>query len=233
MTPRRRCFGPTLVGLLMAATGGLAAADAPSEAEVLLFNAPHLAPLKPPTQLQYRYEETAAGQPPAHDVVRMQLWPDAQGACCAVSGEFLTGARAISLPDIEAARANPVLLYFLEFEVRRLARETGGNANHFRRRIREALVTATVSPARLTWQGSELPAREVEIAPYETDPFRDRFAAQARTRYRFLLADEVPGGLFELSATVPGRGAGIPPQRIDRLTLIPQTAAATAKARLP
>lgn len=230
---RRAQLGATAAIAVALVVMGPAHADEPSAAEHLLFNAPHLSPLKPPTQLHYRYDETEASQAKPSDVVRMQLERDSQGACCAVTGQFLTGAQALSLPDIDAARANPVLLYFLEFEVRRLARTTGGNASHFRRRIREALVTASVTPARITWQGRDIAASEVQVTPFENDPFRARFEAQAGTRYRFLVADDVPGMLFQLSATVPGRAAGDPPQRIDQLTLTPVAAPATAKTRQP
>lgn len=229
-SPINRLSGFAAAVWLVAAP--LAMADDPSAAEQLLFNAPHLSALKPPTQLLYHYEETEAGQTKPRDEVRMQLQRDAQGACCAVKGEFLTGAQALSLPDIDAARSNPVLLYFLEYEVRRLARTTGGNANHFRRRIREALVTASVTPTRITWQGRDLAAREVQISPFENDPFRTRFEPQAGTRYRFVLADEVPGAMFQLSATVPGRNVGDPPQRVDQLTLSTgASASATANVR--
>lgn len=209
----------------------LAAADEPSAAEQLLFNAPHLSALKPPTQLLYRYEETEGGQIKPGDDVRLQLQHDTQGACCAVKGQFLTGTQALSLPEIDAARSNPVLLYFLEYEVRRLARTTGGNANHFRRRIREALVSASVAPTRITWQGREIAASEVQVAPFENDPLRPRFEAQAGTRYRFVLADDVPGVLFQLSATVPGLAGSDAPQRVDQLTL--KTGATTARNRQP
>lgn len=232
-TPSRCLLSLAVAAVLACGVTGPAGADEPSAAEQLLFNAPHLSALKPPTQLRYRYEETEAGQAKPSDEVRMQLQPDSQGACCAVTGQFLTGVQALSLPDIDAARSNPVLLYFLEFEVRRLARTTGGHANHFRRRIREALVSASVAPARITWQGREVAASEVQVAPFENDPFRARFEAQAGTRYRFLLADEVPGVLYQLSATLPGRAADDPPQRVDRLTLTPAAALAAARTRQP
>lgn len=224
------CHG-LVVALLLQAGCGAVLADEPSEAEQLLFTAPHLSTLKPPTQLLYHYEETEAGHAKPGDEVRMQLQPDAQGACCTVAGQFLSGTQAMSLPEIEAARANPVLLYFLEFEVRRLARLSGGNANHFRRRIREALVDARVMATRITWQGRDIAAREVQVVPFENDPFRARFEAQAGTRYRFVLADDVPGVLYQLSATVPGRTAGDAPQRIDQLTL--RTGSATGRTRQP
>lgn len=195
------------------------AADTPSDAEQLLFNAPHLQGLRAPTQLVYRYDESEIGKTTREDEVRMDLQKDTGGGCCKVQGQFLTGANAMSLPEIDAARSNPVLLYFLEYEVRKLARSTGGTAAHFRRRIREAFVNAKVSPAPTQWQGRTVLAKAVQIAPFEDDPFRNRFEDQAQTRYQFVLSDEVPGGFLLLSATLPAKTPGEAPQRVDRIAL--------------
>lgn len=211
------------------------AADAPSDAEQLLFNTPHLQGLKAPTQLVYRYDESETGKTTVEDEVRMDLHQDTGGACCKVQGQFLTGAAAMSLPEIDAARANPVLLYFLEHEVRKLARSTGGTAAHFRRRIREALVHATVSPAPAQWQGRTVLGKAVQIAPFEDDPFRNRFEDQAQTRYQFVLSDAVPGGFLLLSATLPGKTPAEAPRRVDRVSLreAPAPAPATVKPKKP
>lgn len=211
------CLLPLLAVL---STGTALAADAPSGAEQLLFNTPHLQGQHAGSTLNYRYEEQEGERTVREDQVRIGLRPAADGTgCCKVQGRFLSGANALQLPDIDAATANPVLLFFLEYEVRRLAQLTGGTAAHFRRRIREALVQASVSPAPVPWQGRTVVAKMVQIAPFEDDPFRNRFEAQADTRYRFLLSDEVPGGFLELSALLPARQAGQPARRLDRVRL--------------
>lgn len=208
-----------IAALLLSLLAALAHADEPSAAEQLLFNAPHLQGQRAPAVLNYRFEEQAAGRTTLDDTVRMALLPGSSGACCKVQGRFLSGANALPLPDIDDARANPVLLFYLEYEVRKLARSTGGTAAHFRRRIREALVQAQVSTAPVPWQGRTVVAKAVQIAPFEDDPFRNRFEDQAQTRCRFLLSDEVPGGFLELSATLPAAQPGEPPRRLDRLRL--------------
>lgn len=223
----------TLAGVLALCVITAARADEPSAAEHLLFSAPHLSALQPPTELVYQFDETEPGKPAISDSVRMRLQRDTQGGCCAVTGQFLTGPRTMGLPDIDNARANPVLLYFLEYEVRRLARSTGGNANHFRRRIREALVNAMVTPTRQTWQGREVAASEVVISPFLTDPFRDRFSGQANTRYRFVIAESLPGHMLLLSATLPGDGTDTPPRRVSQITLQPSGAQTSSRKSPP
>lgn len=203
--------------LLLAAALPLAAAQEPpasaagasmSQAERLVFVQPHLAGIGAPQVLRYRYVEEAAGQPRVTDQALLTLALDAAGRCCDVHADYLSGVRALSLPDIPAARSNPVLLYFLEAEVRRLQRTTRGQAAHFRRRMRQALADeASVTEGPVTWGARSVPARTVRIAPFRDDPFRGRFADQAATEYEFVLSDAVPGGVFQLGAAVPGGAA--------------------------
>jgi hypothetical protein len=194
--------------------------SAPSEAEQLMFMHEHLAAQRQPQVIRYAYVADAAGQPQVTDRAVLTLATDASGRCCHVHGDYLSGRLAVSLPDIPDARANPVLLYFLEGEVRLLQRTTSGQAAHFRRRIRQALAdSATVSNGTVHWGGRSLPAKTVRIAPFLDDPYRVRFEEQAATEYAFVLADAVPGGVYAMTATVPGKAGGAGPLARRSLTI--------------
>ena len=178
----------------------------PSEAERLVFTHDHLANARRPRSLRYAYVEEAEGKPRVTDRAVLTLAADASGQCCDVHGDYLSGPMTVHLPDIPQARGNPVLLYFLEGEVRRLQRTTSGQSAHFRRRIRQSLVdTATVSDTTITWASRSVPARMVKVAPFVDDPFRGRFQDQAATEYVFVLSDAVPGGVYQMRATLPGK----------------------------
>jgi hypothetical protein len=185
-----------------------AGSAAPSEAERLVFQQPHLSGIRGPRVLSYQYVEEAEGQPRATDRAVLTLAPDGTGRCCDAHGDYLSGTKAVKLPDIPAARGNPVLLYFMEGEVRRLQQTTKGQAAHFRRRMRQALADeATITEAPIRWGAGTVPARSVRFAPFVTDPFRSRFADQAATEYVFVFSDAVPGGVYQLGAAVPGSAA--------------------------
>lgn len=180
----------------------------PSEAERLVFTHDHFASSRGPRTLRYGYVEEAEGKPRVTDRAVLTLRTGAAGGCCDVHGDYLSGAMAVNLPDVPQARGNPVLLYFLEGEVRRLQRTTSGQAAHFRRRIRQSLAdTAKVSDTTIRWGAQSVPARMVRVAPFVDDPFRGRFEDQAATEYEFLLSDAVPGGVYQLRATVPGKAS--------------------------
>jgi hypothetical protein len=196
------------------------AAAPPSEAERLVFLQDHLANVRGPRALRYVYVEDGEGRARVTDRAVLTLSAGAAGRCCDVHGDYLSGALAVSLPDIPDAQANPVLLYFLEGEVRRLQRSTQGQAAHFRRRIRLALADgASVTEGTVRWGAQAVRARTVRVQPFLDDPFRARFQEQAATEYAFVLSDAVPGGIYQLRATLPAAAAGADPRASRTLTI--------------
>jgi hypothetical protein len=196
------------------------AAPLPSEAERLVFQHDHLANTRRPVALRYAYVEDSEGRPRVTDRAVLTLAAGKGGRCCDVHGDYLSGALAVQLPDIPDAKSNPVLLYFLEAEVRRLQRTTQGQAAHFRRRIRLALAEgASITEGTVRWGAQAVPARTVRVRPFLDDPFRPRFEDQAATEYAFVLSDAVPGGVYQLRATLPAAAAGAAPRASRTLTI--------------
>ena len=213
-----------------AASAASRTGEAISEAERLLFTHPHLATVHTPRTLSYAYSAQAAASASPPDRATLDLRPRADGSCCSVHGEYLSGEMAVHLPDFDDATANPVVLYFLESEVRRLQRTTTGQAAHFRRQIRMALATdAHVADATVRWNGKDVPGHAVRVAPFVDDPYRARFEREAATEYVFILSDEVPGGVAAMSATLPDPGAANAPLERRRLVLEDPQPAAPAK----
>jgi hypothetical protein len=233
--PRRTVLAAMVaLGMHRAARAGVAVLDlvnsvsvpGTSEAERLLFMQTHLANIEPPRTLRYRYVFDGGAEGRIVDKATLELTRGPDGRCCATHADYLSGERALKLPDLPDARANPMLLYFLEHQVRRLQVRTRGSAAHFRRRVRLALAdAATVTAGTLGWNNAEVPARTVRIAPYVDDPYRDRFAVEARTEYAFIVSDAVPGVIYQMRAIVPGS----PPVRDETLTLESAEAPSTDK----
>ena len=182
----------------------------PSAAERLLFMDPHLDGMKAPTTLRYEFVRTdSAAGGSFKDTVDVRFARGKSVPCCNVSGTFLSGERAMRAPDVDDARSNPVLMYFLEYEVRQLQRATKGGASHFRRQIRLALVDkAELSPTRIRWGGREVDATTVQVSPFLDDPFRARFERDARRVYSFVMSDAVPGAIYQIRTTLPDPAAG-------------------------
>lgn len=179
-----------------------------SAAERLLFMNRQLADVRPPTTLRYSLRKAGSMEEGFEDHVNVVLSAQGDGSCCAARGEFMTGARRLPLPDIDGADGNPVVMYFLEHDVREMQRLTKGNQNHFRKRIRMAVYNAaTVSEVRLNYRGRDIAGKMVSFSPYLDDPNRPRYENLARKEYRFLLAEGVPGGVFGIQTRVAAQAA--------------------------
>lgn len=187
------------------------AADDFSPAERALFMTPQLANVKPPATLRYRFEKAGSLEAGFADDVVLRLKAGADRKCCAADVDFLTGARRLSLPEVESVEGNPVVLYFLERDIREMNRLTKGQAAYFRKRIRMAVYQgATIAEMSLPYAGKTVAARQIVVSPYLDDPLRNRFENLATKRYRFTLSDAVPGGVYAISAEVDGPQADAP-----------------------
>ena len=178
-----------------------------SVAENRLFIDDHLRSLVGPTALEYTYEKRGTLEDPVDDVARVIVGPAAAGGGKSVKVEYLTATRKLELADIDGANANPVILFFLERDLREMHRLTGGSTNYYRKRIRMALaeggeveaVTRDVGPRRIA-------ATAIRIAPYRNDPARSRYEKFAEKTYVFTLSDDVPGKVVELRSELSTAG---------------------------
>ena len=202
----------TLIRWLAAAAFALPAsgfaAQEFSAAEQAIFMGDQLANLRPPATLRYSFHKAGSLEAGFDDAVVLSFKPQADGSCCASTGEFLTGPRRLPLPDIDNAKANPVILYFLEHDIREMRRLTQGPENYFRKRIRMAVFQgATVTPASFVYKGKPVAGRQVSFKPYLDDPNRYRYEKLAGKEYRFLLSDAVPGGVLGIRTHIAAAGA--------------------------
>jgi hypothetical protein len=205
-----RVWGSLLLCLL--AAGPARAASDISAAEQALFVDKHLAGLQAPATLHYRFHKTGTLEAAFDDSVDLSLKAQANGSCCDAQVAFFSGARAMHPPDIALAQGNPVILYFLERDIREMERLTQGKANYFRKRIRMAVFDgAAIKELTLLYRGQPVAVREISIAPYLDDPNRPRYEKLATKQYQFLLAPAVPGGLYGIRTRIPGAAADGPP----------------------
>ena len=179
-----------------------------SDAENRLFVDDHLRGLSGPTTLEYAYTKRGSLEGPVDDFAQVIVGPPSTGGGQSVKVEYLTETRKLELSDIDAANANPVILFFLERDVREMHRLTGGSINYYRKRIRMALAEGgQVQATTLNIGPRRIEATEIQIAPYRDDPARSRYEKFAEKTYIFTLSDDVPGKVVELRSelsTPPG-----------------------------
>ena len=179
-----------------------------SAAERLLFMSSQLRNVKAPATLGYSFRKSGSMEEGFTDKVGVALSPSPDGSCCLGKGSFLTGARALQMPELEGGEGNPVTMYFLERDVREMQRLTKGSQNYFRKRIRMAIYNAaTVRDVSLSYKGKPVGGKEITIAPYADDPNGQRFEKLVGKQYQFLLSDAVPGGVYSIRTRVDGLDA--------------------------
>jgi hypothetical protein len=188
--------------LTLLASSGLSAQDQISAAEKLLFQTDHLKNVASAATLLYEFRKTGSAETGFDDTVEIRI-RTAEGAKRA-SVAFFTHERKIDFPEVTRPEGNPVLLYFLERDLRQMERLTGGRPGYFRKAIRLALArSARVAQTQVSHGGRSLPATEITIAPYLDDPLRDRFGPYAGKTYVFTLSPDVPGGIYSLHTIIP------------------------------
>jgi hypothetical protein len=121
-----------------------------------------------------------------------------------LSFEFLSGQRRIDFHDAEGYRGNPVIIQFLERDIRDMSLATGGSTNYFRNRIRKSFKEPQLRTISISVDGQAIEATEVTVTPFAKDPNIDKFERYAPKRYELIFSDQLPGGLYRIRTLVPG-----------------------------
>jgi hypothetical protein len=197
---------PFAVALCLAPSAAHADQQSISQAETLLFMTYHLKDVRTPVRLHYAFRKGGTMEKGFSDSVDIDVTDEPDGGKKGVA-RFLSGTRQIKYPEVNHAEGNPVLLYYLEREIREMARLTGGSASHFRQRIRSALAeSAQVEAIDIRFGGQTIQAQRITISPYESDPNRDHFPRLATKQYVFTLSDKIPGLIYQMRGHVPVAG---------------------------
>ena len=194
-----------------------------SPAENRLFLDNHLGNLPARTGLRYAYSKTGSLETPQDGSVKLTVSPSAEAGAHKASVEFSNGGEKVALPVIEAATANPVILFFLERDVHEMQRRTGGQASYFRKRVRMALANAAeIQPATFEFAGKRVTGQQITVHPYRGDPLHARFEKLTEKAYIFLLSDDIPGTLYQMRTVVdaPGATDARAPLLAETLTLL-------------
>lgn len=221
---------PCLAALLFAcALAPAAAQNAPtaekappdqpiSEAETLLFMTDHLKASKMPTRLQYSFRKESSLDGSFDDSVDIDL--KGKGGAKLATTRFLSDDRTVNYPPVENAEGNPVILWFLDRDIKEMERLTGGKSPYFRKRIRLALAEkAEVRPVKFSFDGKEVSGTEIKVVPYLDDPNKAKFGKVSTSKYYlFTLSDQVPGGVYQIRAVVPDEAATGKPLIEESLT---------------
>ena len=173
-----------------------------SAAQQTLFETPHLANVTKPETLDYRFTQSGPGG--FTDDVSVTVADIHADGSKDLRFDFLTGDRRVAYPGIAHFSGNPLLMLYLEYDVRQMREQTGMAAAYFRQKLRQSFLDrATVSQGEVTVNGKTVPTSVVVVQPYEGDEHFGAIKAIAGKTYRFVMSPSVPGGIVEIAATSP------------------------------
>jgi len=174
--------------------------DESTAVETLLFSTDHLVGVATPVRLEYRFSWNGAG--PFTD--RVVLTVTGEGTRNVVP-EYLSDGRHVDFPGVENARGNPLLLYFLEHDLREMQRETQGQAAYFRRALRRAMAdrALTIEEGEASVGGRSVHVRRIVLAPFRGERNGAlRYPRIKEKTYEFVLSADVPGEIVSLATHV-------------------------------
>ena len=209
-----------LAGLALACPA-IAADDGPpiGPAETALFRTPHLHNIAQPETLRYRFEQT--GGVPFTDKVDEQIIEIHADKTKLVNFDFLTGDHHEFYPSVDNFSGNPMLMVFLEHDVKEMKQQIGMSAAYFRDKVRAGFIDhATIEDTTYQLNGKAEPAQKITVTPFGDDERLSKLTQIRQKRYEFVLCDKAPGGLVELGASMPADPDTGAPAWSAKLTLV-------------
>lgn len=239
-----------LLGLLLVGAPVLAqTADSPqaptetqaevqfSEAENLLWMTDQLRAVTAPGVITYSFVKDGSYEEGFEDSIEFTISKVHADGMKAAAIRFFTGQRNFPVPPVDSTDVNPVLKVYFQgdvYEMNRLTdpdRKAKERWRYFQRRIKFALSEgAKVSDTEVEFDGRKYKAKQVFFEPYVNDPKRPQFEKFATKQYTVVVAEDLPGYVYEVRTEVPGQD-GQPPLLRERLKIKSVSPFETAAAR--
>lgn len=175
-----------------------------------VFEPGFLAKLEAPATFRYRYQMagTVLEQPYASQVL-MKLREGAGEGQKAVYFDMFEGPSRRQFGPMEAREQNPLVIVFLQRDVVQMGRLTGGAAVYFQQQVRRAFnEPAETGAIEIELDGRKVAAKRLVIRPFAHDPNIARFPEFRDKAYEFVVAEEVPGGIYQIAARTPAAEGG-------------------------
>jgi len=178
--------------------------DTFSKANTLLFLSRHLSNVPSSTILHYAFEKRGPMEKGYKDSIDITLSPESESGGKRAQVRYFTGARNQYMAPISNVQGNPIISIFLQRDVNDMEQRTEGSSLYFQNAIKVALENqAKVKPVTFEYDGRTVNGSQIKIAPYRNDPRRAQIEPYADKYYVFLMADAVPGEVYQLRSVVP------------------------------
>jgi hypothetical protein len=162
----------------------------------------------------YSFNRLGSLEPPLVDTASITIVDQDQDGKKNIKVDFLSGDNHIDVPVFEGFKlGNPILMIFLEHDVKVMSELTKGSTLYFRSRIRDGFASpnmAKVEPTTITIDQQKVDATMVTVKPYVGLKEIERFKQFEQKSYQFVISPNVPGGVYSIKTTTPSTD-GNPP----------------------
>ena len=175
-----------------------------SEAQRLLFSTPHLTNIKAAATLYYDFNQSGSVTREFDDEITLTITDISQDGGKDLEVSFLSGDNHRAYSDIKGFRSNPLIMFFLQWDVEKM--DSGSKVTHhyFRHLLRQAFLNnAESEEIKLDFEGRSVVAHKVTFKPLAGRQDDDSYKNYVRKHYEFILSDAVPGGIYSISTLIP------------------------------
>ncbi len=164
-------------------------------------------------KLTYLFHQETSDVPAFNDTATVEVHELGPDGTASVTTQFLSDEHAFPIPPLERATGNPVILGFLESDIAKMKRLTGGSTNYFRKHIRMALAAADVRirQTHIDYNSNTVQAQEITIVPYSGESQNNRLGRYTDKAYVFVTSADIPGVVYCIYTKM----SGTPDQTVD------------------
>ncbi|MBW9275168.1 MAG: hypothetical protein K1563_15920 [Candidatus Thiodiazotropha sp. (ex. Lucinisca nassula)] len=205
---KRSIIIASLSALLFTSTTAVATKVLPppklNEAQKLVFFKDHLKGVPKGSRIDYGFKSMTKDADSFSDSIEIKVTDVVAEGKRDLEFNFLTGSHHIDFSPAKAYTGNPVIIHFLERDISKMAKNTGGNIGFFRNRIRNSFAKPmVVREIDFKLNGKAISGTEIVITPFVADPYAENFKLYVNKRYEFIFSDQVPGGVYRIHTKVP------------------------------
>ena len=193
-----------------------------SNAENKLWMDKHLLNIKQAARLHYEFEKTGSYEDGFTDDVYLDIVKVNENGTRDTVLDFFTGnqKQMVAPSNVENITGNPVIGIYLQGDVLEMNRLTEGNWKYFHRQIKLAIADSNTSePVTVELNGKQYEGEKIVLYPYANISNKNRLKEFSDKRYEFILSDEIPGKLYQLTTVVNDAEDPAVPLIVETLTL--------------
>lgn len=179
-----------------------------SEINNTIFDNAHLKNIKQEGTLNYVYKKEHFVDGPREDTIDLVLTNLRNTGRKDTHIEFFTGKYNRPYQDRENQKGNSIVVFFLEFDVRELAKTINSARperwHYLQKKVKWQLARgANKQDIEINYNGKLVAGEQYTIRPYINDPKKADFPLYANKYYIFTLSEEIPGGIYQVRTIVP------------------------------